>query len=84
MAAILAAPRTAPAEPIAGLGYRPVEYHALDHEILTPQQCIERARNRAADFSPCLHPLAGGIPVERAWRGLKLYVDEVLGVLLAE
>jgi len=53
------------------------------YEILTPQQCIERARLRGADFSPCLHPLAGGIPVERAWRGLKLYVDKVLSVLLA-
>jgi len=54
------------------------------YEILTPQPCIERGRKRGADFSPCLHPLAGGIPVERAWRGLELYVDRVLGVLLAE
>lgn len=48
------------------------------YEILTPQQCIERLRERGAGFTPCLHPLAGGIPVERAWQGLELYVEQVL------
>jgi len=51
------------------------------YEILTPAQCIDRIRAGRGGFTPCLHPLAGGIPLERAWRGLELYVDEVLGVL---
>ena len=30
---------------------------------------------------PCLHPLCGGIPIDRAWWGLELYADRVLGAL---
>jgi len=47
------------------------------YEILTPAQCVERIRSRGPRASLCLHPLAGGIPLERAWRCLRLYVDEV-------
>jgi len=48
------------------------------YEILTPEQCIERIRKHGPGFTPCLHPLCGGIPLERAWRGLELYADRVL------
>jgi alkanesulfonate monooxygenase SsuD/methylene tetrahydromethanopterin reductase-like flavin-dependent oxidoreductase (luciferase family) len=48
------------------------------YEILTPEECIERIQAHGPDFTPCLHPLCGGIPVESAWRGLKLYADRVL------
>lgn len=51
------------------------------YEILTPKQCVDRIRANGEGFMPTLHPLAGGIPVERAWRALELYVDEVLGSL---
>jgi len=46
-------------------------------EIMTPEQCIE-------DFGPggrstvVLHPLAGGVPLDRAWQTLRLFSDRVL------
>jgi len=50
------------------------------YEILTPDQALERARKRLDEgrFHPILHPLAGNMPIERAWRGLELFVDAVL------
>jgi len=48
------------------------------YEILTPEQCRERARSLDRPWRPILHPLAGGIPIERAWQSLRLFVDEVL------
>jgi alkanesulfonate monooxygenase SsuD/methylene tetrahydromethanopterin reductase-like flavin-dependent oxidoreductase (luciferase family) len=47
------------------------------YEIITPEECRERAAARG-QFRPILHPLAGGVPAERAWRSLRLFVDEVL------
>lgn len=49
--------------------------------ILTPEQCLERIRAGRPGSTLCLHPLAGGIPVERAWSCLELYADEVQGRL---
>lgn len=46
-------------------------------EILTPGECLQRFRDQQ-DYSAVLHPLAGGVPVERAWQCLHLYVEEVL------
>ena len=46
--------------------------------ILTPEQCLERIRRGGPGQTICLHPLAGGIPLERAWSGLELYADAVL------
>ena len=53
------------------------------YEILTPDQCLERARHRLAEgrFHPILHPLAGGVPLDRAWDSLRLFVAHVLGRL---
>jgi hypothetical protein len=48
------------------------------YEILTPEDCIERIRASRGSYTPCLHPLVGGIPLERAWRSLELYTDRVL------
>jgi len=48
------------------------------YEILSPDECVERVRSQDGNFIGVMHPLAGGIPVERAWRMLKLYVEEVL------
>jgi alkanesulfonate monooxygenase SsuD/methylene tetrahydromethanopterin reductase-like flavin-dependent oxidoreductase (luciferase family) len=48
------------------------------YEILTPAQCRQRIAAAAADYQPILHPLCGGVPVERAWHCLKLYVEQVL------
>ena len=48
------------------------------YEILTPAECLARLEAHDAGFTPCLHPLCGGIPIERAWQGLELYVNRVL------
>ena len=47
------------------------------YEILTPEECSARAAARER-YRPILHPLAGGIPPERAWRSLRLFAEEVL------
>ena len=48
------------------------------YEILTPEACVERIRAGGPGFTPCLHPLCGGIPIERAWQSLELYAERVL------
>lgn len=52
---------------------------AKRYEILTPEALRERIAEGGPDYSPCLHPLCGGIPVERAWAMLELFADRVLG-----
>ncbi len=51
------------------------------YEILSPGECIERIRANGPDYSPCLHPLVGGVPIDRAWRSLERYANEVLPAL---
>jgi alkanesulfonate monooxygenase SsuD/methylene tetrahydromethanopterin reductase-like flavin-dependent oxidoreductase (luciferase family) len=51
-------------------------------EILTPQECIERYRGRTTSIA-VVHPLAGGIPVERAWTSFRRFTDEVLPAISA-
>lgn len=51
------------------------------YEILTPEECIGRIRANGPEFTACLHPLCGGIPVERAWQSLELYTQKVLRTL---
>lgn len=51
------------------------------YEILTPAACVERIRAGGPRATLCLHPLAGGIPIERAWSSLRLYAEKVLSVV---
>jgi hypothetical protein len=51
------------------------------YRILTPEQCVERARAGGPLATTVLHPLCGGIPPERAWRSLELYASRVLPAL---
>ena len=51
-------------------------------EILTSEQCIARYRTQA-DGIAVLHPLAGGIPIERAWKSFRCFTDEVLPAISA-
>jgi alkanesulfonate monooxygenase SsuD/methylene tetrahydromethanopterin reductase-like flavin-dependent oxidoreductase (luciferase family) len=46
------------------------------YAVLTPQECIEQIRAGATRM--LLHPLCGGIPVERGWDCLRLYAEQVL------
>jgi alkanesulfonate monooxygenase SsuD/methylene tetrahydromethanopterin reductase-like flavin-dependent oxidoreductase (luciferase family) len=63
----------------------PVTSHATDiaglraegiYAVLTPQECIEQIRGGTTTM--LLHPLCGGVPVERGWDCLRLYVEQVL------
>ncbi len=46
--------------------------------ILSPEECLERINSRAMNCTNVLHPLVGGMPLDRAWRSLELYVEKVL------
>ena len=48
------------------------------YEILSPDQCIERIQSKGPEYTPCLHPLVGGMPLDRAWQSLRLYAEKVL------
>jgi alkanesulfonate monooxygenase SsuD/methylene tetrahydromethanopterin reductase-like flavin-dependent oxidoreductase (luciferase family) len=49
------------------------------YAVLTPEECIEAIRAGAKTM--LLHPLCGGVPVERAWDCLTLYAERVLPVV---
>jgi alkanesulfonate monooxygenase SsuD/methylene tetrahydromethanopterin reductase-like flavin-dependent oxidoreductase (luciferase family) len=53
------------------------------YEIITPQECIQRHLERS-DFFAALHPLVGGMPLDEAWRCLRLYCEQVLVPVQAE
>ena len=46
-------------------------------EILTPEECRNQLTSGQRAVA-VLHPLAGGIPLDRAWSSLRLFVEEVL------
>jgi len=50
------------------------------YEIITPEECLQRHRERP-DFFATIHPLVGGMPLERGWDCLKLYTEQVLAKL---
>jgi alkanesulfonate monooxygenase SsuD/methylene tetrahydromethanopterin reductase-like flavin-dependent oxidoreductase (luciferase family) len=43
------------------------------YEILTPDEALARIKAATADYMPILHPLAGGVPLDRAWRCMELF-----------
>jgi alkanesulfonate monooxygenase SsuD/methylene tetrahydromethanopterin reductase-like flavin-dependent oxidoreductase (luciferase family) len=46
--------------------------------VLTPDECIERARRMGAFAATVLFPLCGGIPPKLAWQSLELFASEVM------
>jgi len=53
------------------------------YEIITPQECIQRHRDRDG-FTAAIHPLVGGMPLDKAWDCLRLYSEQVLAPLRAD
>ncbi len=43
------------------------------YEILTPAEAAARISAAEGEYMPILHPLAGGMPLERAWRCMELF-----------
>lgn len=48
------------------------------YRILTPDECVARARERGPMSDQVLFPLCGGTPPELAWPGLELFAEQVL------
>ena len=46
------------------------------YAVRTPQECVDEIRRGAETM--LLHPLCGGVPVERGWDCLRLYAEKVL------
>ncbi|MGN0125454.1 MAG: LLM class flavin-dependent oxidoreductase [Rhodococcus sp. (in: high G+C Gram-positive bacteria)] len=46
--------------------------------VLTPEQCVEYARERGNDTELMFQPLMGGMPPEIGWRSLELFESRVL------
>ncbi|WP_380877197.1 hypothetical protein ACFB49_11820 [Sphingomonas sp. DBB INV C78] len=65
----------------AGSGSIEALRSAGTYEILTPEECLARARALDRPYRPILHPLAGGIAPERGWESMTLFVNEVLNKL---
>jgi alkanesulfonate monooxygenase SsuD/methylene tetrahydromethanopterin reductase-like flavin-dependent oxidoreductase (luciferase family) len=51
------------------------------YRILAPEQAVEICKKEGDFASMVLHPLCGGIPVERGWETVNLYVEKVLPAL---
>ncbi len=51
------------------------------YEVLTPDECVARADDADEAGGPAtfaLHPLVGGMPIEKGWECLSLFVEQVL------
>jgi alkanesulfonate monooxygenase SsuD/methylene tetrahydromethanopterin reductase-like flavin-dependent oxidoreductase (luciferase family) len=48
------------------------------YQVLSPAQVRERVAAQGEGALVILHPLCGGLPVDRAWESLRLYADQVL------
>ena len=48
------------------------------YRILTPDECVAQAeaQGQLAGFN--LHPLCGGMPIDKGWESLQLYVENVM------
>jgi alkanesulfonate monooxygenase SsuD/methylene tetrahydromethanopterin reductase-like flavin-dependent oxidoreductase (luciferase family) len=51
------------------------------YRILSPEQAIEVCQAGGEWSTMVLHPLCGGVPVDRAWDTVNLYVERVLPAL---
>ena len=51
------------------------------YRFLTPDELVDEVRG-CPDYGPIvLHPLVGGLPVEEAWKSVRLLTDAVLPAL---
>ena len=48
------------------------------YEVLTPDECVARAIEAGEAGGFALHPLVGGMPIDKGWESLTLYVEQVL------
>jgi alkanesulfonate monooxygenase SsuD/methylene tetrahydromethanopterin reductase-like flavin-dependent oxidoreductase (luciferase family) len=48
------------------------------YQILTPDELVAKAEEQGELAAFNLHPMCGGMPIDKAWQSLQLYVDKVL------
>jgi hypothetical protein len=48
------------------------------YRVLTPDECVARAKEKGPYAAFVLYPLCGGTPPELAWESVRLYAEEVL------
>jgi alkanesulfonate monooxygenase SsuD/methylene tetrahydromethanopterin reductase-like flavin-dependent oxidoreductase (luciferase family) len=48
------------------------------YQILSPEECVERAKSQGEAATFTLHPLCGGMPIDNGWESVQLLVDQVL------
>lgn len=51
------------------------------YAVKTPEECLAKAEEDGDLAAFNLHPLCGGLPVERGWDSLRLFTEEVLAKL---
>jgi alkanesulfonate monooxygenase SsuD/methylene tetrahydromethanopterin reductase-like flavin-dependent oxidoreductase (luciferase family) len=51
------------------------------YEILSPDEAIAKCTAQGDFATMVLHPLCGGVPVDRGWDTVNLYIDKVLPAL---
>ena len=51
------------------------------YEIVTPEECLNRHLGNDS-FYAVVHPLVGGMPIDRAWHCMELYASQVLSKLV--
>ncbi len=47
------------------------------YAILSPQECLAQVQAAESDHTFVLHPLIGGVPLEKAWATYERYVEQV-------
>jgi alkanesulfonate monooxygenase SsuD/methylene tetrahydromethanopterin reductase-like flavin-dependent oxidoreductase (luciferase family) len=48
------------------------------YRIASPAECVALAEAQGASASMLIHPLCGGMPIDRGWESVQLYIDDVL------
>ncbi len=48
------------------------------YQIVTPDEAVATAAAAGDAAALCLHPMCGGMPIDRAWEGVQLFLDKVL------
>lgn len=54
------------------------------YQVVTPEQCIQIARDLGPGGRLALHPLMGGMDPELGWESLRLFADQVMPALTIE
>ena len=46
------------------------------YRVMTPDECVDLARTEGEEATFCLHPMCGGVPIDRAWASAQLFTDK--------